>query len=383
MDDDVPADRHQMHRAVRDALARTAELTREPGLLPARGALDLRLADAALHTAERLLAARLAGPGTDDEAQRRLAALLIAVQAVRGSVRQAELSRRSAAVGNVREALHRLQSVTTLAELVQQVPVEAGRLGYRRALISRLQGGDWTAQAAFADEDPWLTAELVRIGSTSPGRLGRELPETEVVRRRVPVLVRDAQSNPRVHRELVTLSGTRCYVAAPLVARGEVVALVHADQHQDSGTVDSFDRELLGLFAEGLGLAFERVYCQEQLRALRNRLEDQARFVGDVLDGVLGPAGPPEAVPAPPPAPPVSFQQLRWPLSELTRRELDVLQHLCAGESNAEAAAKLYVSVETVKTHVKSVLRKLGAANRAEAVALVKELTGQVPAPSR
>ena len=68
------------------------------------------------------------------------------------------------------------------------------------------------------------------------------------------------------------------------------------------------------------------------------------------------------------------LRPLEWPLTELTRRELEVLQHLADGESNAQIAARLYVSVETVKTHVKHLLRKLGAANRAEAVSLVREL---------
>ena len=381
MDDDVRADREQLHHAVRAVLKQAAALTDEPGLLPGRREPDLRLADSALHAAERLLADRLAGLQGGDDPGTRLATLLIAVQAVRSSVKQTELTRRTGAVRNVREALHRLQSVGTLAELTRQVPVEVNRLGYRRALFSRLQGSDWVARAAHADEDPWLTAELVRIGNASPGRLGRELPETELVRHRAPVLVRDAQSNPRVHRELVPLSRTKDYVAAPLLARGEVVDLIHADQHIDSGTVGSFDSELLGLFAEGLGFDFERAYCQEQLGALRRRLEDDARIVGDVIDGCLG-AAVPEPSTAPEPAP-VPLRPLEWPLSELTRRELEVLQHLGAGESNAQIAAKLYVSVETVKTHVKSLLRKLGAANRAEAVALVKELTGQSFDPSR
>lgn len=323
----------------------------------------------------------------------------------------AELTRRAAVVRDMREALQRLRSVDTLAELIRRVPAETGRIGYRRALYSRLDGGDWTAQAAFAADDPWLGDELVRIGTASPGRLGRELPETELVRHRAPVIVRDAQHNPRVHRQLVPLAGTKSYVAAPLIARGTVVALIHADEHRDSGTVGSFDRELLGLFAEGLGFAFERVYCQERLRALRA----QARAVGEGLDDVLeggggelglggvgpggvapggvgfggvglGPGGAgraEETFPAPPPSPAHPFHRPPWPLSELTRRELEVLERLCAGESNAQLAASLYVSIETVRTHVKSVLRKLGAANRAEAVALVRDLGAHPLAPSR
>jgi len=54
----------------------------------------------------------------------------------------------------------------------------------------------------------------------------------------------------------------------------------------------------------------------------------------------------------------------------LTARELEVLQVLAQGLSNAEIARKLFVSGNTVATHVARVLRKLGAASRTEASAI-------------
>jgi NarL family two-component system response regulator LiaR len=54
----------------------------------------------------------------------------------------------------------------------------------------------------------------------------------------------------------------------------------------------------------------------------------------------------------------------------LTEREHAVLELLVSGASNAEIAESLVVSVATVKFHVGSILSKLGAANRAEAVSL-------------
>jgi NarL family two-component system response regulator YdfI len=54
----------------------------------------------------------------------------------------------------------------------------------------------------------------------------------------------------------------------------------------------------------------------------------------------------------------------------LTRRELEVLQMLAAGLSNKEIAARLSISDHTVKFHVASILAKLGAASRTEAVSL-------------
>ena len=55
-------------------------------------------------------------------------------------------------------------------------------------------------------------------------------------------------------------------------------------------------------------------------------------------------------------------------LEPLTRREREVLQMLAAGLANKEVAARLAISDHTVKFHVASILGKLGASTRTEAV---------------
>lgn len=55
---------------------------------------------------------------------------------------------------------------------------------------------------------------------------------------------------------------------------------------------------------------------------------------------------------------------------ELTRRELDVLRALTRGHSNRTVAAELGISENTVKNHVRSILEKLQAKSRAEAVVI-------------
>ena len=66
------------------------------------------------------------------------------------------------------------------------------------------------------------------------------------------------------------------------------------------------------------------------------------------------------------------------PVEPLTTRELEVLQHLAAGQRNREIAAALSVSVKTVESHVRHIMQKLGAHSRTEAVVTAQRL-GRMP----
>ncbi|MFD8702325.1 response regulator [Kitasatospora sp. NPDC059648] len=52
------------------------------------------------------------------------------------------------------------------------------------------------------------------------------------------------------------------------------------------------------------------------------------------------------------------------PVAALTEREVEIAGHVAAGRTNADIAAELFISAGTVKTHVASIQRKLGVANR-------------------
>lgn len=71
------------------------------------------------------------------------------------------------------------------------------------------------------------------------------------------------------------------------------------------------------------------------------------------------------------------FEPLRRPASPaitpLSKRELQVLRAMAEGQTTAEIARRLFLSENTVKTHVRHILDKLGVKNRAEAVARAVE----------
>nr|WP_199489502.1 response regulator transcription factor [Pseudotabrizicola alkalilacus] len=63
---------------------------------------------------------------------------------------------------------------------------------------------------------------------------------------------------------------------------------------------------------------------------------------------------------------------LQAPLEDLTRREREVLEGICDGKSNKEIARDLEVQEVTVKLHVKTLARKLGARNRTHAAMIAR-----------
>lgn len=64
------------------------------------------------------------------------------------------------------------------------------------------------------------------------------------------------------------------------------------------------------------------------------------------------------------------------PIGNLTKRETDVLRGLCEGKSNKIMANELQLAEVTIKLHVKTLCRKLGATNRTQAALIGKERLG-------
>ena len=87
--------------------------------------------------------------------------------------------------------------------------------------------------------------------------------------------------------------------------------------------------------------------------------------------GLLAPALGHDQLPAPQGAP---EQAAILVVEPLTARERDVLRHVARMLSTAEIASEMYLSINTVKTHLKNIYRKLAATGRGEAVRRAREL---------
>jgi NarL family two-component system response regulator LiaR len=67
--------------------------------------------------------------------------------------------------------------------------------------------------------------------------------------------------------------------------------------------------------------------------------------------------------------------------SPLTAREWEVIDLLYGGETTDQIAGSLVLSTETVRSHIKNIMRKLGVNTRAEAVAIAQRMRGAPPPP--
>ncbi len=290
------------------------------------------------------------------------------------------------ALEQIAAAIAEVREVTSPREMLLRAPAAlcAGSV-FERAILSLVKGGRMVAEAAFfAGQDRAAATTLAQL-QANPLRLEHTLIETELLRRRRATIVVDADVHPRVDRETARLMGWRSYAAAPLVVGSQVAGVIHADRGPGQ-PLDVLDRDVLWEFATGLAQAYESTTLRRTLRGERDQMRQFLDWLGtrssELTDApVTLSAGGHAPLPPPPPLPDASpagrgrddrvvFEGL------LTRRELDVLRLLAEGATNRAIADALVISSGTVKFHVNSILRKLHAANRAEAVTRYLRLMG-------
>ena len=288
------------------------------------------------------------------------------------------LERVTAAIAEVRE-------VTSPREMLLRAPgALCARSAFERAILSLVKGGRMVAEAVFFSGHDRAAATTLAQLQANPLRLEHTLIETELLRRRRATIVVDADVHPRVDRDTARLMGWRSYAAAPLVVGSQVAGVIHADRGPGQ-PLDVLDRDVLWEFATGLAQAYESTSLRRTLRDERDQMRQFLDWLGarssELTDApVTLSAGGHARLGPPPPLPDSSpgrgrddrvvFEGL------LTRRELDVLRLLAEGATNRAVADALVISSGTVKFHVNSILRKLHAANRAEAVTRYLRLMG-------
>ncbi len=298
------------------------------------------------------------------------------LQRALGDVR---LAHRSQMFARVQAALSRLRELATTDQAIRAVAAEALTLGFSRIIVSRVRDGHWIPEACLIEGDPEWGDAILAAGRAEPQRLDHMILETEMVRLRAPMLVRDVQNDPRTHRPIADASFSRSYVTAPLMPEGRVIGFIHADCYMTRRDVDEFDRDVLWMFAEGAGYAFERTVLLERLRDLRERVRDLTgsieAVVDEVVDAEVEMARLDRQTAAVTRAASAAIVQPHSQLRTLlTRRELEIAQLMADGLTNPEIARRLVISEGTVKTHVSNLLRKLHASNRAQAASTFMRL---------
>jgi LuxR family transcriptional regulator, regulator of acetate metabolism len=272
----------------------------------------------------------------------------------------------------VAEALERLRGLNSSGAMSRRAPAELREAcGFTRVMISTARGSRWMPDTMRPSDhgDP-AAAEFARFAQTDNEiPLAHLLPETEMVRHRVPVIV--SEGSMHAYKPLVQVTKTTSYVAAPIVTTRRVIGFFHADRIGQSGNVTRSDRDSIALFAAEFAVLFEHAVLTERVQQRRSRWTAGLLAIIDELDR------PTATVPFPTSLDDVGnvmakSRQDAQPGKQsrtLTERERQVMRLVASGATNHDIAGELVLSLDTVKTHVKNIMRKLHATSRAGAAA--------------
>lgn len=330
-------------------------------------------ADALRQVAGRVLEILEELDDDDDGRVEELTALGLQATEMERDIRHRDLTLRAQRHAGVEEAFGRLRHLRSSAELLDAVCREiVDGCGFRRAMLSRVQASTWRPWMVHFSGDrlrgraflEWIEEREVQLD---------QLPlERSVVTGREPEIVHDAAADPRTYKPFVEAGRLRSYVVAPIIPAGRVVGLLHAD-HGADGQVGEVDRGVLSAFAEAFGRLYERMVVLERMHAQRSYVRETFAVAETLMVALAGAEIELDGARDDDERAIREFIDEPTSASEaidemLTAREQDVLAMLVRGYSNAEIAERLVIKVGTVKSHVKRILRKVGAVNRAEAI---------------
>lgn len=314
--------------------------------------------------------------GRDPVRAAQLCDTLVELTELQQDLREHFITQRFNALARIHGGLSRLRDKGTVEELLAETPEELCHCcDFDRAVVSRVRGSTWVPEVVCiaAGQDPEISAATEEYLKGVEIPLSPMLLETELARRAAPALVSDPQNDERTFTELMTISDTRAYVAAPVLQGRRVIGFLHADAYGSGRELTTVDRDNLWTFAEGFGMIFERIVLVERLAQQRDRVRKAFRSAEENLDGLwnaeikLARQERETRSVASSAAGMLAPAESRMNLL-LTAREREVLNLMISGARNSTIADELVISEGTVKSHVKNICRKLRASNRAEAV---------------
>ena len=269
---------------------------------------------------------------------------------------------RTGVVRSLTEGIRRMKKAGSLQGLGRQACSElCESLGFDHAFLS------------FVEADGFVVEESDH-GLGGPTVIPRRQCPAERDCIRLRDTVRTGTDGAPASPGYAELLGSPNYLVAPVIAESRVVALIHVGRIADG--VSTADVDVLDAFASAYSLLHERMLNTERVHQQRTSIARAAARLTEEADRIAAAAisfdVEQDDLPEPPTIP--ADSALAAPLSE---RERQVFGMLVLGASNADIAEELVITVETVKTHVKRILRKIGAINRSEAIALYMEETGK------
>lgn len=270
--------------------------------------------------------------------------------------RQMRAGDRADVVRSLTAGIRRMKKAGSLQGLGRQACTELCEvLGFDSALLS------------FVEDDGFVVEE-------SDHGLGGPtvIPRRECAAERACIRLRDTVRTNETdmaaspgYRELL---GSVHYLVAPVIAKSRVVALLHVGRRGADG-ISTGDIDVLDAFASAYSLLHERMLNTERVQQQRTSIARAAARLTEEADRIAAAAISFDVEDDTRVEPPTIAADSAL-AATLSDRERQVFERLVLGASNAEIADELVITVETVKTHVKRILRKIGAINRSEAIAL-------------
>src|SRR5258708_6129055 len=274
-------------------------------------------------------------------------------------------------------------------------PAAGVRVYSVRGLLELARGRDADALAAFPAAQrlggllaaphylvtvtrAWLLLALVRLGETEQAEqalagLGDQDRDRREIRTAVAAL-RLAQDDPDAATTALApaLDGSTSVTSPTLHVQCYLLEAIARDALGDAAAAErALERALDLAEPDGMLLGFLLHPAPGLLERHARRRTAHAALIAEIR-GVL--AG---RKPAPPPA------TAQPPLEPLSASEIRVLRYLPTNLSARQIASELYLSRNTVKTHIQRLYAKLGTHRRGEAVARARALSLLAPSPRR